>query len=73
MGLVECGGGVGLRARALSRPTPTYPTRLDLAWGKVALLNGYVTVRCGNAPTVAFKNASGERMRLASRIQRHPR
>ena len=34
---------------------------------------GYVTVRCGNVPTVAFNNASGERMRLASRIQRHPR
>ncbi|MCX7289998.1 hypothetical protein, partial [Janthinobacterium sp.] len=25
---------------------------------------GYVTVKCGNAPSVAFNNVSGERMRL---------
>ena len=40
---------------------------------EAVILFGYVTVKCGNAPTVAFNNASGERMRPASRIQRHPR
>ena len=40
---------------------------------EAVILFGYVTVRCGNAPTVAFNNASGERMRPASSIQRHPR
>ena len=39
----------------------------------VAVFLRYVTVKCGNSPKVAFSNASGDKMRLASSIQRQPR
>lgn len=37
------------------------------------VLNGYVTIKCGNVPKVALSKLSGDKILLASRIQLQPR
>ena len=68
-GIMECHKPLSIQQerRSTSRKSDKYHLKIT------PIKKGYVTVRCGNAPNVAFNNVSGERMRLASSIQRHPR